>query len=152
MSDSQNPSRRGLLKGGTTALAAGAAAAAGFTVQFNSAEASENRKGDRVLTVLFPNGENAHFDFDYYIGHHIPLVLGIYGKSIRRYEVIKPAAGLGGQQPPYIAISQIWIADEEAYAEASKNARDKYGPDIPNFTNVTPVGQTGELYGTVDNA
>jgi uncharacterized protein (TIGR02118 family) len=151
MTDTSHPSRRGLLKGSGTALAAGAAAAAGFTVQFNStsAQASENQKGDRVLTVLFPNGENAHFDFEYYIGHHIPLVLGIYGKSIRRYEVIKPA---GGAKAPYIAISQIWIADEKAYAEASKGAQKKFGPDVPNFTNVTPVGQAGELYGTVENS
>lgn len=148
MTATRHPSRRGLLKGSRTALAAGAAAA-GFTVQFNSAAASENREGDRVLTVLFPNGENAHFDFEYYIGHHIPLVLGIYGKSIRRYEVIKPA---GGAKAPYIAISQIWIADEKAYAEASKGAQKKFGPDVPNFTNVTPIGQVGELYGTVENS
>ena len=151
MTDTSNPSRRALLKASGTTLAAGAAVAAGFTATFNSAEASENMQGDRVLTVLFPNGEGAHFDFDYYIGHHIPLVLGIYGKSIRRYEVLKPQAA-DGQKPAYIAISQIWIADEKAYAEASKGARDKFGPDIPNFTNVTPIAQTMDLYGVVDNS
>lgn len=149
MTDTSNPSRRNLLKGGGMALAGGALAT-GFSVQFNSAEASENSKGDRVLTVLFPNSDGATFDFDYYINHHVPLVLDIYGKSIRRYEVIKPSEGLGGSKPPYIAITNIWIADEEAYAAASRNAREKFGPDIPNFTNVTPTGQTGELYGVVD--
>lgn len=148
MSRGTDKTRRQLMKG--AALMSGALAAGGFTVSFNNAEASENMKGDRVLTVLFPNSDDAKFDFDYYLGHHVPLVLSMYGKSIRRYEVLKPVALPDGRKPPYIAITQIWIADQEAYNKASPAAAKKFRPDVPNFTNVTPVAQTGELYGIME--
>ena len=149
MNGDEGKTRRQLMK--SAAVLGGAlTAASGFTASFSSAEASENRQGDRVLTVLFPNGDDARFDFDYYLGHHVPLVLSLYGKSIRRYEVLKPADLPGGRKPPYIAITQIWIADREAYNKASPEAAKKFRPDVPNFTNVTPVAQTGELYGAVD--
>lgn len=138
------PNRRQAFKDGA-AIVAGSAAVA-FLGGVGEAAARENREGDMCLTVMFPNGDNAEFDFDYYTGHHIPLIFKLYGDSIRRYEVFQPQSGEDGEPPRYLAITNIWIADPEAFAKASAAHRDEFAPDVPNFTNVTPVGQMHRLH------
>lgn len=112
----------------------------------DDAAARENRDGDLCLTVMFPNGEAAEFDVDYYVEHHIPLIFELYGDSIRRYEVFQPEPGEDGEEPQYLAITHIWIADADAFAKASAEHRDEFAPDVPNFTNVTPVAQMQRLH------
>ena len=34
------------------------------------------------VTVLYPNKDGAHFDFDYYMKKHIPMVEGLAGNRI----------------------------------------------------------------------
>ena len=138
-----NPARRDAI----TAAIAAAIGGAALMASSGPAEAFENSKGDRCLTVLFPTGqEGAKFDIDYYVNHHIPFVLGLYGPSIRNYEVFQAQPGAGGAMPPFFAMANIWIADEKAFAEASRQHAKDFGPDVPNFTNVKTVGFTNVLY------
>ncbi|HKJ73840.1 MAG TPA: EthD family reductase [Alphaproteobacteria bacterium] len=128
---------------GAIAVALGGAA---LVASGGSAQAFENEKGDRCLTVLFPSGEGAKFDIEYYTRHHIPFVLSLYGKSIRNYEVFQGQPGRDGSPPPFLAMANIWIADEKGFAEASaKHAKD-FQPDVKNFTNIKTIGQTNVLY------
>jgi len=138
--------RRALLTG------AGAGTAAAI-VGAGAAQASENMTGDRCLTSVFPNSEGAFFDFDYYIEKHVPMVLKLYGQSIRRYEIFKPISGGRGEKPAFIAVTQIWIADEEAFAKAGAEHAGKYRADIPKFTNVSPISkfQKNELVAVLES-
>ena len=138
-----NPARRDAITAAIAAAIGGAALAASSS----PAEAVENSKGDRCLTVLFPTGEEgAKFDIEYYVNHHIPLVLGLYGSSIRNYEVFQAQPGPGGAMPPFFAMANIWIADAKAFAEAGRQHAKDFQPDVPNFTNVKTVGFTNVLY------
>ena len=138
-----NPARRDAITAAIAAVIGGAA----LTMASGPAEAFENSKGDRCLTVLFPTGEEgAKFDIDYYVNHHIPFVLSLYGPSIRNYEVFQAQPGPGGKMPPFFAMANIWIADPKAFAEAGRQHGKDFQPDVPNFTNVKTIGFTNVLY------
>jgi uncharacterized protein (TIGR02118 family) len=137
-----NPARRDVLTGSVTAAVGGAV----LVASGGTAGAAENAKGDRCLTSVFPSGEGAKFDLDYYTDHHIPLVLSLYGTSISKYEVFQGQPGADGSPPPFLAMSNIWIADEKAFAEASRKHAKDFSPDIPNFTNIKGRRQNNVLY------
>ena len=142
-----SPARRDAITGALAAALGGAILAASG----GSAEAFENVKGDRCLTVLFPTGDGAKFDIEYYVNHHIPLVMGLYGSSIRNYEVFQVQPGPGGATPPYFAMANIWIADAKAFAEAGRQHAKDFQPDVPNFTNVKTVAFTNVVYRVIPN-
>ncbi len=97
------------------------------------AQAVENKKGDRCLTVLFPNGPGVKFDIDYYVNHHIPLIFSLYGKSIRNYEVFQAQASPNGPPPQFLAMANIWIADEKAFAQAGRDHAKDFAPGRAEF-------------------
>lgn len=139
-------SRREILSGagkaatlGTVAVALGACVPAGAPQQ-------ESLIGTRCMTVLYPNGDDITFDFDYYKSNHITLIMDLYGKSIRKFELRKGLPGPDGSKPTYVATISIWIADLEAFAEAGEKHRQTLIDDVPNFTNAFPVIQADEVY------
>jgi uncharacterized protein (TIGR02118 family) len=138
----KDPGRRDALTG-TIAAALGGMA---FVAVSRPAKAFENKEGDKCLTVLFPSGKDHEFDIDYYTKHHIPFVLSLYGDSIRNYEVFQGQPGRDGSPPPFLVMANIWIADEQAYAEASRQHAKDFMPDVKNFTNIKTIGQTNVLY------
>lgn len=127
-------------------MAAAAIGSAALMASSPDAAAFENKKGDRCLTVLFPSGDDAKFDIDYYVNHHIPFVLGLYGTSIRNYEVFQGQPGPNGDPPPFLAMANIWIADEKGFMEASRKHAKDFQPDVKNFTNIKTIGLTNVLY------
>ena len=84
-------------------------------------------------------------------GRDIPFVMGLYGSSIRNYEVFQVQPGPGGATPPYFAMANIWIADAKAFAEAGRQHAKDFQPDVPNFTNVKTVAFTNVVYRVIPN-
>jgi uncharacterized protein (TIGR02118 family) len=97
------------------------------------------------ITVLYPNTPGVKFDFDYYLRKHATLIDRLYGKSIAKLQLRRGTATPDGKPAPYVAIINIWIADQEAFDAAGA----KHGPalvaDVPNFTNVMPTIQIDEI-------
>ncbi len=102
-------------------------------------------KTRRCITVLYPNTPGVTFDFDYYLKKHATLIDRLYGKCIAKLELRRGTATPDGKPPPYVAIINIWIADQEAFDAAGA----KHGPaliaDVPNFTNTMPTIQIDEV-------
>ena len=98
------------------------------------------------LTVLYPQTADSHFDMDYYLNIHTPLVkerlasIGLVGVDLR--------AGLAGVAPnspsDYAMICNLNFGS----IEELQNAMAAHGPeltgDIPNFTNVQPKMQISQ--------
>ena len=150
----QRRSRRELLAGAGTVLALGAAAAAltacgPAEAPSDTADAPrpEDGIGARCVTVLYPNGDDVTFDYDYYRDRHLTLIMDLYGDSISRFELRKGLPGPDGSPPPYLATINIWIADMEAFAAAGAEHTQTLIDDVKNFTNTMPVIQDEELYG-----
>lgn len=144
--DEEHYSRRQILSGaakvaalGTVGAALGGCAPAGKPEQ-------ENLIGTRCMTILYPNGDDITFDFDYYKNRHLTLIMDLYGKSIRRFELRKGLPGPDGSKPTYVATINIWIADLQAFGEAGEKHSQTLIDDVPNFTNGFPVIQADEVY------
>ena len=135
--------RRSVILGGGQAAVAGIAATVAASAP-SSAQA-ESTKGQECMTILYPNGADVHFDFDYYERTHIHNIMNAYGKSISRFELRRGQPGADGAPPPYIATITIWIADPKAFDEAATKHQAALRADVPKFTNSMLVAQRDKI-------
>jgi uncharacterized protein (TIGR02118 family) len=142
--------RRELVVGAGKAAAVGAIAAAlGSDTAVNAAAAES--KATRCITVLYKNGDNVKFDFDYYKKNHLTMIMKLYGKSIRKFELRKGLTAQDGSKPQYVAVVNIWIADQAAFDAAGAKYSAKLVADVPNFTNTQAVVQNDEVYAVAES-
>ena len=98
------------------------------------------------VSVMYPAGEGKTFDMNYYTQKHIPLVAGLLGDAVKGASIDK---GLGGPEPgsapTYSTCGHLYFESLEAFQNAFGPNAEKIMGDIPNFTNVQPVVQIGEV-------
>ncbi len=100
----------------------------------------------KCLTILYPNTPDIKFDFDYYKNHHMPLIMSLFGKLIKRIELRKGIMSPTADKLPYIATLNIWFEDEKAFMEADEKFRPTLLPDVKNYTNVLPTIQEDDIF------
>lgn len=142
---SKQRDRRSMMIGAGKAAAMGAVAAA-----FGSGLAREAGAADakpvRCMTILYKNGPDIKFDFEYYKTHHMVDIMKWYGKSIQKFELRKGLAAADGSAPPYVATLTIWIADEEAFNAGNAKYGAQLAAEVPKFTNTQLMAQRDEVY------
>jgi uncharacterized protein (TIGR02118 family) len=106
---------------------------------------SNSAKTRRCITVLYPNTPGVTFDFDYYLEHHAALIARLYGDCIAKLELRRGSATPDGSKVPYVAVINIWIADQEAFDHAGAKHGAALIADVPNFTNTMPIIQIDEI-------
>ena len=90
------------------------------------------------LSVLYPAGEGATFDHDYYREHHVPLCLRTWNLDSAEID-----RGLDG---PYVAAVHLRFESPEHVAAAmGTEGTAEILADVANCTNITPVLQTSEV-------
>jgi len=103
-------------------------------------------KGTRqCLTVLYPWQSDARFDFDYYQKKHLVMLAELYGKAVGKMQVRKGIRKGDGSAPAFVASVTIEIRSIEAFEAAGKEHFPKVVADVPNYTNIVPVGQIEEI-------
>ena len=102
-------------------------------------------KTRRCITVMYPNKPGVTFDFDYYLKQHATLIDRLYGASIAKLELRRGSATPDGSPAPYVAIINIWIADQAAFDSAGAKHGATLIADVPNFTNTLPTIQIDEI-------
>ncbi len=103
-------------------------------------------KGMIKVSVMYPNGDDKHFNMDYYCNQHVQLVGGLLGDAVKAATVEK---GLGGGAPDapasYAAMGNLYFESMESFQNSfGPNAEEIMG-DLPNFTNIEPVVQVSEV-------
>ena len=99
------------------------------------------------VTVMYPNEPDKKFDMDYYQNKHIPMILGLLASGgLVRVELEKGISGADPNSPPtYVVVGNLYFnAVEEVHAAFSTLGREIMG-DIPNYTDIQPVFQIGEV-------
>ena len=93
------------------------------------------------VSVLYPAGDGATFDMEYYRTKHAEIVMRALKPT--RFDIDE---GLPGQ--PYLAMGHLFYDDLEAMQAGlgSPDAAEAM-TDVPNFTNTTPAMQISQ---TVD--
>jgi uncharacterized protein (TIGR02118 family) len=124
------------------------------TIQFDTvagesgAKRSAPKVGDTCLTILYPYQEGAKWDVDYYIAHHMPLIMKLYGtKAIKRFELRKGDKNMAGAKPAFIGTVGIYIQDQKAFGEAGKQHGQTLRDDVPHFSTVMPTAFPTVIHG-----
>ena len=98
------------------------------------------------VSVLYPNTDGAKFDMDYYLNKHTPMVKQKLGAALKSVAIEAGIAGAApGSQPTYRVLCHLGFDSVESFNKAfAPHAQDIMG-DIPNYTDVQPVVQIGEV-------
>ena len=100
------------------------------------------------VTVLFPKTRNSHFDMDYYLSKHVPMTRARL-QSLGFPVEAEVDEGLGtvtpGEPTPYAAIGYLLFEKMEDLQNGLATHGAEIMADIPNFTNVQPQIQIGNI-------
>ncbi|MDR3376362.1 MAG: EthD family reductase [Ancalomicrobiaceae bacterium] len=97
------------------------------------------------VSVIYPNGEGAFFDMDYYMDRHIPILAAKLGDTCKKIE-IEGMAQIEGQPPPeLLSITYLTFETVEAYHAAYDPLAEAAAANRPLFTNVTPVLEIDDI-------
>ena len=88
------------------------------------------------VSVLYPKGDDATFDIEYYKTTHMDIVERTMKPS--KIEIDS------GQHGPYIAASHLYFESPEAL-QAALGENAEAMADVPNFTNTTAVTQVSAV-------
>lgn len=114
------------------------------SLQAQTKDASQIKKGMIKVTILYPNGEGKTFDMDYYTKNHMPMVAKLL--NLKAYSIDKGiAGGAPNAQAPYLAIGYLYFDKLSDYQSAIPQHIDEIRADFPKYTNVTPVIQISEV-------
>ena len=98
------------------------------------------------ISILYPYEEGKSFDMAYYKNNHMPMVAELFGEPLIRYDIEKGIAGRTPADPlPYAAIGIFYFETLDAYNQAFAPHAEQILGDIPNYTDIQPVVQIGEV-------
>ena len=92
------------------------------------------------IMVLYPRGEGTHFNSDYWLNTHMPMLNDKWPK-LKKWE-----ADIAAPDSPYYAVAHIFFdsMDDMQGAMASPETGEVLG-DIPNYTNTSPIISTNTV-------
>ena len=98
------------------------------------------------VSVLYPAGDDAKFDIDYYCKRHMPMVQEKVGSALKSMAVEQGLAGATpGAPPAYVAMGHLYFDSTDAFQTSFGPHAPEIMADIPNYTNVQPVIQISEV-------
>jgi uncharacterized protein (TIGR02118 family) len=98
------------------------------------------------VSVMYPNGPDAHFDDAYYRDKHMPMVKQLMGDYCKSYAVDRALpGGQDASNAPYIAMGHLFCESVEAFQAGFGPHTEEIMGDIPNYTNQKPIIQMSEV-------
>lgn len=94
-----------------------------------------------TITVLFPNEQDANYDKNYYVNHHMPLIEQHWKKyGVQSWSVTDFSSGPDGANPVYTFGSVVTWESKEGVERAFQSPEvAEIMSDVPNFSNKQPV-------------
>lgn len=98
------------------------------------------------ISILYPDGDDKHFNMDYYSTKHMPMVASLFGDKLKGYAIDSGFSGRTPQDPAtYLAVGYFYFEQLSDYQEAFAPNAEKIRGDIPNYTNIVPVVQVSQV-------
>ena len=98
------------------------------------------------VSVMYPNGPDAHFDEAYYRDKHMPMVKQLMGDHCKSWAFDRAlSGGQDASNAPYIAMGHLFCESVEAFQAGFGPHTKEIMADIPNYTNQKPVIQMSEV-------
>jgi uncharacterized protein (TIGR02118 family) len=99
-------------------------------------------RGMIIVSVVYPKHGESHFDHEYYVKKHLPLVWARWGgMGLSKLEALRGEASMDGGVPAFELIALLSFDSMESVQAALAAAGAEILGDIPNFTNIQPVIQ-----------
>jgi len=115
--------------------------------QVNSSNNAQTKKGMIKVAILYPNDEGKTFDMDYYSNKHMPMLVNLFGDSLKKIEIDKGISGRTPNDPiPYLAIGYLYFENLSAYQKSFAPHAAKIRGDVSNYTNIQPIVQISEFF------
>ncbi len=91
------------------------------------------------VSVFYPQSEDSHFDMDYYLNCHMPMVEERMGDSLKMVAVEEGITGAApGSDATFAAMGHLYFESLEDFQHAFGPHADVILCDIPNYTNIRP--------------
>jgi len=100
------------------------------------------------VTIMYPNQSGKKFDYDYYLGKHIPWTAEVISShaEFRSISVERGVSGAApGSEPAYVAACHMTFATKEGFLESFMPHFAELQADIPNYTDIEPVTQFSDI-------
>jgi uncharacterized protein (TIGR02118 family) len=98
------------------------------------------------VSVVYNNQDNAHFDSEYCLNHHMPLVEKLYTEFGLLGWDFDQGVSLSSKHPPAaLAIANIYFDSIESVKAAFKNKGAEVMADTKNYTNIEPTITTSDV-------
>ena len=99
------------------------------------------------VSVIYANESGKKFDHDYYVQKHMTLVRQRWGSmGLQKIEVDRGVAGgAPGAPAPFVAIGHVYFGSLAEFQKAAAAHGKELFDDVPNFTNIAPQVQIGEV-------
>ena len=108
--------------------------------------------GKFKVAILYPDGDDKTFDFEYYEKKHMPMVAGLLGDNLLLYEIDKGLSGrTPNDKPPFAAVGYFYVNDVAEYNKAILQNRSAIVGDFKNYTNIQPVVLISEIKQVIYN-
>ena len=98
------------------------------------------------VSIMYPAGEGATFDMDYYLNVHCPLSREVFGPALKGLSIDKGISGpLPGSEAPYAFIGHLLFESVAAFMSIMTQGGTRVLEDVPKYTNVSPVVQISDV-------
>lgn len=98
------------------------------------------------VNVLYPAGESAQFDMNYYLNRHTPMLQARFGAALKSIAI---EHGLAGPTPDtaasFIVLCHLGFASVDSFQTAFAPHTAEIMGDIANYTNVQPIIQISDV-------
>jgi uncharacterized protein (TIGR02118 family) len=97
-----------------------------------------------LVSVMYPAG--GHFDMDYYLGHHMPLVRERWSSfGLHEARIVRGVSTPDGGEAPYQVMALLTWESADAFQKAAAAHGAEIFGDIPKFTDRQAQVQINEF-------
>jgi uncharacterized protein (TIGR02118 family) len=99
-----------------------------------------------TVSILYPRSDGARFDFDYYVGTHMPMSIRLLGDAMTAVSVERGVSLVElGSAPAFVAATHFTCASREAFEAAFLPHAEALQGDMPNYTDIVPIIQFNDV-------